>query len=155
MRSSISWISWLNGPAPRGARKAVCSTARPSVVLIGVAAQHGVAPRFELALGGQVEQEALRRHVDQVLRQIGEDLGRLDAEGLEAPRVARKRLAQIELAAMRLVVAGQRRPGFGAVAARCVHFRLSMILSSLAASAAKARMPSASFSVAIASSFSA
>ena len=55
---------------------------------------------------------------------------------------------------MGVEVALQRHPGRGAVAAR--HRRASSIRrSSLAASTAKARMPSASFSVAIASSFSA
>ena len=59
-----------------------------------------------------------RRGVEHVLRQVGEDLGRLEAEGVEAPGIAREGLAQVEVAAMGLVVAGQRGPGLGAVAAQ-------------------------------------
>src|SRR5207245_5653396 len=107
------------------------------------------------ALLRQLDEQLLRHQVPAVLRQIGEDLGRLDGEGLEASRIARERFAQIEVAAMRLVVTLQRDPCQRGVAARCVHFIASIIASSLAASTAKARIPSASFSVAIASSFSA
>ena len=122
----------------------------------GLAAQHRVAPRFQAALARQVEQEAQRGRVDEVLRQVGKDLGRLDAKRGEAPGVAREGLAQVEVAAVGFEVALQRGPGVGAVATGCVHGVNPLIMrSSLAASAAKARMPSASFSVPIASSFSA
>ena len=117
----------------------------------GLAGEHGVALRFQAALARQVEQEVLRRGVDQVLGQVGEDLGRLQAEGIESPGVAREGLAQVQAAAVGLVVPLQGRPGGGAVAA--VHRCASMSWSSFTASAAKARMPSDSFSVAIASSF--
>ena len=57
---------------------------------------------------------------------------------------------------VRFEVAFQRAPGWRAVAPReTAHFIPSIILSSRPASAAKLRMPSASFSVAIASSLSA
>src|SRR5437868_10672807 len=100
-----------------------------------------------------------RRDVDAVLRQVGEDIGRFDTERVESARVAGKGLAQVEVASMRFEVAAQCRPGFRLIAAgsvhRFVHQSVWIIASSLAASAAKARMPSASLSVAIASSLSA
>ena len=98
-----------------------------------------------------------RGGVDEVLRQVGKDARRLQAQVLEAPSVAREGLAQVEVASVRLVVALQRGPGFGAVGAHqpAPFCSASIMRSSLAASAAKARMPSASFSVAIASSLSA
>ena len=128
-----------------------------------VAAQHRIAPRLEPALTREFVQEAQAREVDAVLGQIGEDLGRLERERSKALRVARKGLAQVEAAAMGFEVTLQCHPGLRAVAARpgrwlgrghpAAHLRKSSIRrSSLAASAAKARMPSASFSVAMASS---
>jgi hypothetical protein len=82
------------------------------------ACEHRVALRLEPALVREVDQEAQRRGVEQVLREVAEDLGRVERERREAARVARERLAQVEVAAVRLPVAGERRPRGGAVAAR-------------------------------------
>ncbi len=120
----------------------------------GRAGEHRVALRLDAALARQVVQEVQRGGVDQVLRQVGVDLWRAPGEGARALGVAREGLAQIEFAAMRAVVAGERGPGFSVVAAGH-HGCLSIIWSSCAASAAKARMPSASLSLAIASALSA
>ena len=119
-----------------------------------VAAQQGVTLLGQLALFGHLQQQRQGRLVDQVLGQIGKDLGRLQAQAIKARGIGRKGLAQVQRTAALRKVGMQRVPG------RCVitacHFSFSsMMRSSLRASAAKARMPSASFSVAIASSFSA
>ena len=155
---------------PRAARRAQCRV-QHGAALAGVdrrAREHGITLCFEVALLRQVDQEAARRAVDEILREVGKDLGRLQAEVGEALRVACERLAQVELAAMRLEVAAQCRPGGCLVAARVHsvgrraarhalgHERAALMsTSSLPASAAKARMPSASLSLAMASSFSA
>ena len=88
-----------------------------------VAAQHRVAPRFQAAFTGQVHEEAPGGDVDQVLAEVGKDFGRLQAEGVEAARVAGEGLAQVQVAAMGLVMALQRGPGHGAVAAGEVHVK--------------------------------
>ena len=82
-----------------------------------IAGEHCIAPRFETAFAGEVDEEMQRRAVDAVLRQIGEHFGRFDAEALEAARIALERVAQVEVATMRFVVAAQCGPGFGLVAA--------------------------------------
>jgi len=58
---------------------------------------------------------------DQVLRQVGKHLGRLDAQRIEAAGVALKRFAQIEVATMRFVVPFQRGPGGDAITTQRVH----------------------------------
>jgi len=88
-----------------------------------ISAQHRVAPLFDPALAREVEQEMQRRGVDAVLRQVGEDLRRLDAERVEAPRVAGEGIAQVEIAAMGFVVATECGPGFRLIAARVVHHK--------------------------------
>jgi hypothetical protein len=127
-----------------------------------LAREHRVAVRLEAALAGQREQQLFGARVDQVLGQVGEHMRRLLAEALEAPRVVHEGMAHVELAARRLEGGLQLRPGRRTVAALGhvghghVYLPLScMSFSSFTASAAKARMPSASFSVAIASSLSA
>ena len=84
---------------------------------------------------------------------------RLLAEAREAPRVPLEGRAQVEAAAGGVVMRMQALPGGGAVAAGAwigkAHAAACISCSSLAASAAKARMPSASFSVAMASALSA
>ena len=90
----------------------------PLGVVDGRAGQHGVALCLDAAFARQVGEEAQRRRVDEVLRQVGEDLGRVERHRFEPARIARERLAQVEVAAVRLEVAGERRPGGGAVAAR-------------------------------------
>jgi hypothetical protein len=82
------------------------------------AREHRVALRLDAALAREVGEKAHRRRVDEVLRQVGEQARRLERQGLEATRIARERFAQVEVAAVRLVVAGERGPGGGAVAAR-------------------------------------
>ena len=118
--SSTSCTSALNGPLRRcGARSAVCSTARPSVVLIGSPREHRVAPRFDAALARQLEQEAARRDVPiRFFDRSAKTSGASSAERVEARRVAREGVAQVEVAAVRLEVAAQRGPGRRAVAAR-------------------------------------
>jgi hypothetical protein len=81
------------------------------------AGEHRVALRLDAAFAREVGEKAHRRRVDEVLREIGEHLGCVERERGEALRVARERLAQVEVAAVRLVVAGERGPGGGAVAA--------------------------------------
>ncbi|MDT4835089.1 hypothetical protein FQZ97_687450 [compost metagenome] len=121
--------------------------------------EHGVAVGFEAAFARQREQQRLGARVDQVLRQVGEDVRRLLAEAREAPGVLHEGMAKIELATGRVEAGLQLRPGRRAVTAQGhghVYLPLScMSFSSFTASAAKARMPSASFSVAMASSLSA
>ncbi len=116
--SRTAWTSSPNGALPRGARNAVWSTARPLGVVDGRAGEHGVALCLDAAFARQVGEEAQRRRVDEVLRQVGEDLGRVERHRLEPVRIACERLAQVESAAVRLEVAGERRPRGGAVAAR-------------------------------------
>ena len=120
------------------------------------AAEHRVALRFEAAFARQVDEEPQRRGVDPVLRQVGKNLWHLHRERRKAAGIAREGFAQVEVPAMSFKVATQCGPGRGLVAAQVVtHFRPSIKRSSLAASAANPRMPSASFSVAIASWLSA
>jgi len=142
---------------PLAARRTQCGVQhRPALgVVDGLARKHRITSSFDVAFPREVEQKMQRRDVDAVLRQVGKDLWRLDREGVEAARVAREGVAQVEVTSVGFVVAAQRGPGFGLVAAECFHQSEVIILSSLAASAANARMPSASFSVAIASSFKA
>jgi hypothetical protein len=130
----------------------------------GVAGQHRVAALFDAGLAGELKQECDHGLVEPVLRQVGKDMRRFDGVALEARCIGGKGFTQVEVAALRPEMRLQRGPGRGAVAARrrgrCVvrgsgrHSACTMA-SSRAASAAKARMPSASFSVAIASSLSA
>ena len=81
------------------------------------AGEHRVALRLDAAFTREVSEKAHRRRVDEVLREVDEQFGRLERQRVEALRVARESLAQVEVAAVRLVVAGERRPGGGAVAA--------------------------------------
>ena len=83
-----------------------------------LAGEHRVALRLDAAFARQVGEEAQRRRVDEVLRQVGEDLGRIERHRFEPARIARERLAQVKVASVRLEVAGERGPGGGAVAAR-------------------------------------
>ena len=110
--------SSLNGAAPGGARKAVCSTARPSVTLIAspasIASRCASTPHSRARSARKCSVAASTRFFDR----SAEDLGRLEAEALEARRIARERVAQVEVAAVRLEVAAQGGPGGGRVAAR-------------------------------------
>ena len=132
-----------------------------------VTAQQGVAAGLQAALAGQVEQVAARGHVPVRTRQVGPYLGGLQAQALGALGVVGEQLAQVQRVAMRFGVALQRRPRHRAVTAWpgghgriAVHAEAgaascaSISASSLAASAANRRMPSANFSVAMASSLS-
>jgi hypothetical protein len=124
-----------------------------------LAGEHRVAVRLQARLAGQRQQQRFGACIDQVLRQVGEDMGRGFAEGGEARiTVGLEGGAQVEALAHLVVVRLQLLPGCGAVAANTgsrAHRTSCISFSSFTASAAKARMPSASFSVAIASSFSA
>ena len=97
----------------RAARRAqrVCSTARPSVALIGCAGEHRVALRLDAAFARQVGSRkrsvaASTRFFDRSAKTSGAS----HANDLEAVRVARERLAQVEAAAVRLVMAARARP---------------------------------------------
>ena len=115
--SSTAWTSSLNGALPaRRAQRGVQHRAAFGVV-DRRAGEHRVAVRLDAAFARQVGEEAQRRRVDEVLRQVGEDLGRLERHRVEAARIAGERLAQVEVAAVRLVVAARARPRPAAVAA--------------------------------------
>ena len=81
------------------------------------AGEHRIAQRLDSGFARQLGEKVHRRGVDQVLRQVGEHLGRLERQRGDALRIARERLAQVEGAAVRLVVAAERRPGRRAVTA--------------------------------------
>ena len=83
-----------------------------------LAGEHRVAPGLDAAFARQVGEEVQRRRVDAVLRQVAEHFGRLDAEALEARRVAGEGLAQVEIATVGFEVAAQGGPGGGGVATR-------------------------------------
>ncbi len=167
-RPSVTSAGAPGPEAPRaaaGSRSSQCMTARCSVWLMASPANIASRQPSSPQVARQLQQQGFRARVDAVLGQIGEDVGRFLAETAEALRIGRKRLTHIEGAAGGLVVRLQCGPGGGAVAAHAggnghrhgghPRHAASTICSSLAASAAKARMPSASFSVAMASALSA
>ena len=146
------------------------------------AAEHGIAQRQHLALFGQLHQQpyhlAIGMHLGGIDMQQAAAVACMQglAESLQALGVLGKGLAQVKgaqrdcrLPAVQLVdretprfgqqrVPGRRVVGQAAGAAPagrsvCCAHAASINCSSLTASAAKARMPSASFSVAMASSF--
>ena len=84
-------------------------------------AQHRIALRLDAAVGCEREQPLQRGRIEQVLRQVGDDLGRVDAQRLESRRVAGERVAQVEVAAVRVEMAAQRGPRGRAVATEGVH----------------------------------
>jgi hypothetical protein len=84
----------------------------------GLAVEHGVAPAFDAALACKIEQELRRRRIEQILRQVGIDLRRLHAHDLEPIRMPREGVAQVEPAAVAVVMVLQRLPRAGPVAAR-------------------------------------
>ena len=142
-----------------GARSAVCSTARPSVVLIGSPREHRVALRLERRIrapgrAASCSVAASSRFFDRSANTSGASQAEARRSGRGSRANASRRSKSRPCAC---VVAVQRGPGGGrgrsAVVMRAQAPSISC--SSLTASAAKARMPSASFSVAIASSFSA
>jgi len=120
----------------------------------GLASEHGSAMALELALARELQQQCLPLAVDQVLRQVGKDVRRLLAESVEAGRVGLESGLQNEA---RVGLPPQRLPHRRLVTSQPrLHRQPAFIsCSSFTASAAKVRMPSASFSVAIASSFNA
>jgi hypothetical protein len=133
---------------------------------MALARKHGVAVCGQAALPGQVQQQLCGGRVQQVFRQVAENIRCLLAELRKALRIRSKRLAQIECTSMRVVCGLQAGPGGCAVATHAGHriflvrfwralHAASSSFSSLIASTQNARMPSASFSVAIASSFKA
>jgi len=61
-----------------------------------LAGQHGVAVRLHAAFARQLGQQLLRRLVEQLLGQIGQQRRRFEAEAFKAPRVLREGLAQVE-----------------------------------------------------------
>ena len=123
--------------------------------------KHGVAVLCHPALAGQGQQQPLGGVVDQVFGQVGEHMRRTQAKALKAAGVAGKSRAQVKRPASGRKCSLQIAPGGRSVAAGSTHLGTSSRLdqaaskswSSRAASAQKARMPSASLSVAMASSF--
>ena len=139
-------------------------------VVDGLAREHRVAVLLHATLARQRKQLLLDRRIDQVLRQIRKHMGRLWLKASKrsgsAANAARRSNADAAPAYRR----AQRAPGRSAVTTQTVHRRLSygscgidcprsqaacISFSSFTASTQKARMPSASFSVAMASSLSA
>ena len=116
--SRTPWTSSPNGAAPRGARSAVWSTARRSVVLIGapasIASRCASMPHSRARSARKRSVAASTRFFDRSAKTSGAS----KRQRLEPARIASERLAQVEVAAVRLEVAGERRPGGGAVAAR-------------------------------------
>ena len=118
-----------------------------------LARQHGIAPRLPAAVVRQGLQQGFGLGGAKVFRQIGVHVRRLLAVLGQALRVAGKRLGQIEVRHVVLVMGRQGRPGGGGAATHAPAPAWRSKSSSLRVSTAKARMPSASFSVAMASSF--
>ena len=82
---------------------------------IRAAAQQGVALRFQVALARQLQQPLHRGGIDEVLRQVGKDLGRVEGQRGEAAGVAGEGLAQVEVADLR----GDRAARQGAASLAC------------------------------------
>ena len=127
----------------------------------GLAGKHRVTMLLDAALARQIEQHILHAGVDQVFRQVGKNVRRLLAEAGKSLWVCGECRAQIEIFTVLIKAALQLRPGWRAVAANpaALHggdgHAASIRCSSFTASAAKARMPSANLSVAMASWLSA
>jgi hypothetical protein len=123
-----------------------------------LARQQGVAPGFDAALAGQVQQMAGGGHIPMGTRKVSVDVRRIEAETRHALRILAKQFAQVQVAALGFEVPLQGQPGHRLIAAEKAHAHLndqrcaSMSASSLAASSANRRMPSASFSLPMASS---
>ena len=111
---------------------------------------------LKAAFARQLEQQLFDQTVDPVFRQVGKQVRRLLAEGREPIPVGSEGLAQVELRRLPASLL-QRRPYRRLVATQPGRHRQAAFIncSSLMVSAANARIPSASFSVAIASSFKA
>ncbi len=108
---------------------------------------------LDTGLARQIKQQLLRRAIDQVLGQVGKHMGRGLAERLKTAGLCGKRGTQIEGVATGIESGLQCAPSGRAVTTRAVHDQAaSSSRSSLTASTQNARMPSDSFSVAIASS---
>ncbi len=119
-------------------------------------AEHRIPVLRHAALLRQRQQVRLHIGIDQVLRQVGKHVRRLQTEALEALCIGSKSVAQVEIAALGVIARAQRAPGRRLVTTAAAHVRRAWIsCSSVWVSAAKARMPSASLSVAMASSFKA
>src|SRR5450759_386085 len=133
------------------------------------ARKHGVPMRLHAALAGQIEQQLLRGAVNQDLGQIGKDVGGGLAKGLKAASFCRKVNAHVISVATAIESDLECTPSGGTVTASSDHGRVLKSLganhqidsknqaadsnfSSFTASTQKARMPSANFSVAMASS---
>ena len=128
-----------------------------------------VAVRLQAAFVRQLVQQPLGGVVDQVLGQIGKQLRRVKAETRGTPGVCRKGVAQVKAVRPAKSLGGvraQRGPAGRLVGARAglpvggghavlANHAACISASSFSASAMNARMPSASFSVAMASWFSA
>ena len=131
--------------------------------LLGVvdrsALEHRIAVGHHAAFTRQLQQQRFGGRVDQVLGQVRKHMRSVLAEALETLRILRKCGAQVEAAAGAFVMGTQALPRGRVVAAGAgivkIHAAACISCSSLAASAANARMPSASFSVAMASALSA
>jgi hypothetical protein len=85
--------------------------------VVDIACEHGIALPLQLALPGQIEQEALASLIDEVLRKIRKHMRRRLAERLETARVGSEQLTQVEPAAGGVEIALQGNPCPGPVAA--------------------------------------
>jgi hypothetical protein len=90
-------------------RSATCSTARPSVELLGTR-EHLLAPALDVLLRGEREQQLRGLVGDAVLRVVDEDAARLAGHLGEALRVLREQVPHVDLLHRRLVL-GQCFPG--------------------------------------------
>ena len=81
--------------APGGARSATCRTARFSVDVDLLAAEHRVDPRAQAGLLGELDEEAQRLVGDAVLRVVEVDPRGLRRQALAARRIVREELAQM------------------------------------------------------------
>ncbi len=122
--------------------------------------KQGSAVLLKAALTRQIKQKSLRLDVDQILRQIGKDMRGALAEGIEPARILGKRLAQIEAFATSVKRDLQRAPGGGAVATGSCHEETPAVKKIKPPATTRRacphrhkrqRIPSASFSVAMAS----
>jgi len=106
---TTSWPSTMID-VPRGARRATCRTARFSVWLIPVAAEHGVDALAQAGLFGQSAEQRDGLAGDAILRVVEIDAARLRRHALAPGGIVGKERAQVEGADL-LVVSPEGFPG--------------------------------------------
>jgi hypothetical protein len=98
--------------------------------------EHCIAVRFDAALSGEIDHEVKGCRINEVLRQIGENVRRFDAQLSKATGVAAERFTQVEPASVGFEVAPQRSPGFSLVTTLGFHCSALIMVSRCTASAA-------------------